>query len=291
MGSSQRRLFCFVLLTAILGCAAGAPASAQDSAKPAAQKWRPKDGSYGLDPGTDPNVSCERLTLHDVELSKRLIVSDEMYKCEIIRMTGAGPATLRLDAKCDHVKSGKSRDTIVLRKIDDQSFFMGWRGERAYRYVYCPEISPTEATRREVLKQVERAAWQPRDGVYASPGAEFDDRCMKSGDAVIGLADLFVSIGASRCEASRLEGSTETSIRLDMRCDVKGVRTGLVPISKGSQIVFVPVGAEKIIITNSGNQTVTLQKSEYGEFSAPAKLLAYCPDAAQRAYADSRKAK
>ena len=89
----------------------------------------------------------------------------------------------------------------------------------------------------------------------------------------------------------------KATLQMDCKMDrpadryVKGGQTGLVPVLKDSQILFVPVGAEKIIITNSGNQTVMLQKSERGEFSEPGKMLAYCPDAAQRAYADSRKAR
>jgi hypothetical protein len=54
---------------------------------------------------------------------------------------------------------------------------------------------------------------------------------------------------------------------------------------------LAPAGSEEIIITNSGNQTVAFQKRRNGEFSEPARLFAYCPEAAQRAYADSKRAK
>jgi hypothetical protein len=53
----------------------------------------------------------------------------------------------------------------------------------------------------------------------------------------------------------------------------------------------VPVGSEEIIVTNSGHERVTLQKSRNGEFSEPGQLLAYCPESAQRAYLESKKAK
>ena len=42
-----------------------------------------------------------------------------------------------------------------------------------------------EAERKAVKDQIDGAAWRPGDGVYAVPGADFDDRCTKSGDAVI----------------------------------------------------------------------------------------------------------
>jgi hypothetical protein len=282
-----------IALAAAFSCAIGAPTPvlAQQGATAATENWRPKDGPYGLDPGTDPNASCETLTLHRVELGKRLIVSEEMYKCEIMKITETAPATLRLNAKCDDVHSGKSRDTIVIRRIDDQSFSMGWRGQRSYRYVYCPEITTEEAKRRELQKQLERAEWHPRDGVYAKPGADFNDRCSKSGDAVIELGQISISTDASLCEVASIESGTQASIKIDARCDLKPGQTGTVARSIRGEIVFAPVGSEKIIITDSGNQTISIQKSRNGEFSELAQPLAYCPEAAQRAYADSKKAK
>jgi hypothetical protein len=39
------------------------------------------------------------------------------------------------------------------------------------------------------------------------------------------------------------------------------------------------------------DRTVNLHKTRDGEFSEPAQRLAYCPDAAQRGYAESAKPK
>src|SRR5579872_1477816 len=297
LANARSLRYCFTFSIAVLCYSIGitTPIFAQQDAKIAAQKWRPKDGPYGLDPGTDPNVSCEMLTLHDIELGRRLIVSDEMYKCEIVKITDTAPATLRLDAKCDYVKKRKSRDTIFLHKIDDQSFFMGWRGQRQFRYISCPENGMdkimAKAKRRKMQEQIGRQAWRPRDGVYAKPETSFEDRCMKSGDATIDLAEISISNGISHCEVDQVEGGAQNSISLQARCDLKPGETGMVARSIGGGIVFAPVGTEKIVITNAGNQTISLQKSRNGEFSELPELFAYCPDAAQRAYADSKKVK
>jgi hypothetical protein len=108
---------------------------------------------------------------------------------------------------------------------------------------------------------------------------------------LIELAQIAISSGTSHCEVSGIETSTQASIKLDARCDLKPGQTGTVARSMHGQIVFAPVGSEKIIITDSGNQTISLQKSRNGEFSELPELLAYCPEDAQRAYADFKKAK
>jgi hypothetical protein len=166
-----------------------------------------------------------------------------------------------------------------------------------WRVNYCPATpadkwpSAFEIKRDTAQKQLKTAGWQSRDGVYASPGPDFSDRCAKSGDAVIELAQISISSGASHCDIASVESAAQDSIKLDARCDLKAGATGMVARSTNGQIVFAPLGSEKIVITKNGDQTISLQKSRNGEFPEPAQTLAYCPDFAQRAYADSKKAK
>ena len=297
-------------LVAILACATGAPTAilAQQGTNLASKKWRPKDGLY-IDADAKLTGPCEYESRYLLELSKRSFIVDEAYGCRVMRIIDTAPSALRLEMACraSEITGQKAGTEIMtIRKIDDESFFMklSRKGEvatPAWRVNHCERLPPeklaaipdptVEAERKAVKDKIDGATWRPRDGVYATPGADFNDRCMKSGDAVIGLADLSVSSGASRCEISKLEDSTETSIALGARCDVKPGQTGQTAVSKNGQIVFVPVGEEKIIISKSINQTLALLKSQYGDFSAPGKFIAYCPDEAQRAYADSKKAK
>ena len=298
-------IVCFALFSAL------ATAVAQEKAKLAPEKWRPKDGLY-IRAAAEFTGPCEYSAPYLLELGKKHFVVDERWGCKITKIADTAPGAIRLDMTCnetDNPDEGDGKDykeAVKLRKIDDASFYMqltnkGKAKGAPWRVNYCERLPPEElaalpdpaeeARRKAVKDQIGGAAWQPRDGVYATPGADFDDRCMKSGDAVIGLANLFVSGGASHCEASKVEESSVSSIKLEARCDLKPGQTGQVPRSKGGEIVFVPVGTENIIITSSSNQTVTLQKSRNGEFSGPGQLLAYCPDPAQRAYVDSKKAK
>jgi len=112
-------------------------ALAQNSTKPAIDIWRPKDGLYGFDNGTAFAVPCENLPLHYIELSKRLIAANEIYKCKVTKLTDVAADTLRLDVNCDDATDGKSRGVMMLRKIDEKSFLMGWRGRSESRFVYC----------------------------------------------------------------------------------------------------------------------------------------------------------
>jgi hypothetical protein len=113
------------------------PAVAQDAAKQTVEKWRPKDGLYGLDSGKT-STPCENLPLHYIELGKRLIAANEMYECKIAKITDAAPGLLRLDTICDAANK-KSRGVMTLRRIGEKSLVMRWHGPPDWRFVYCHE--------------------------------------------------------------------------------------------------------------------------------------------------------
>jgi hypothetical protein len=121
------------------------PALAQDAAKSIIEKWRPKDGMYDLDNGGAFFVPCEKYPQHYVELGKREIAANEVYKCKVTRVTDAAPGVLRLNANCDDVNDGKTKDVITLRRIDDKSFFMSWTKDQGSRFIYCRESDDSGA--------------------------------------------------------------------------------------------------------------------------------------------------
>ena len=94
-------------------------------------------------------------------------------------------------------------------------------------------LSAFEIKRDAVQAQLKPLDWQPRDGVYARAGADFADRCMKSGDAVIDLAGISISSDASRCEISKARDATQASIKLEAQCDLKPGETGLIGLWVG----------------------------------------------------------
>jgi len=298
--SLNRNSRTIVAVLALTLCSIGAStlASGQDSTKPAIEKkWRPRDGIYGLDPGKAG--PCESFPLSDIELSKHSIGSNEIYKCNIKKVTDAAPGVLRLDASCDHETHGKYRDVITFRKIDETSFFArsAQFGRSSSRLVYCRgvdepaetnwpyDLNGSEAERKQAEKN---GAWEPLYGVYARPGDDFYDRCMKAADVVIDNKDISLSGGASHCAVTSTEERSKDYTSLNAVCDQNPNAVGVVMRKNGN---FVAPGSEKIAISKTGDRTITLKKSRGGEFSEPAQPLAYCPDPAQRAYADSKKAK
>jgi len=295
-------------------CLSGAapPTLAQDGTNPAiGKKWRPKDGLYVM-ANTTLTGPCENSAQYLFELGKKSVIGNESFRCDVKRLVDTAPGALRLDLICDGDEDGErpTKEVMAFRRIDDKSFFMrmstkGKLSTREWRVNFCPRLpNPTsgqttprpqlpdmaEEMRKAGENSVRRAAWQPRAGVYAITGNDFEDHCKIAGDVAIEPVEILMSSGASRCVISSAEGSKD-SIRLDVVCDQKPGTSGLVARSIRGEVVFVPPGAEKIIISRTGDQTIALQKSRDGEFSEPAQELAYCPEPAQRAYADSKKAK
>jgi len=81
----------------------------------------------------------------------------------------------------------------------------------AWQADYCPDEAQrryTEATARdraEVAYKIpeqllSRQQWRPRDGGYATPGADFNDRCTKSGDVIACLTEGSIVSGQGDCK-------------------------------------------------------------------------------------------
>jgi hypothetical protein len=301
-----------ILTVTALACLIGASARAvaQNNDKPVHEKWRPKDGLYVV-AVKDFNERCEdSVDLVGIHLRNKKITSDESSDCKITKTSDTGPGRLRLSLACGDSEEGESTEVMTLRKIDESSLFLHMTVKGKFRApeqraVYCPETvqrayieskarekeaiarEEAETRRRAAEERARLAASRPRDGVYASPGADFNERCTKSGDAVIALATNSVTSGSSSCHVSYVTDKPPNTTRLDVICDRQPGTPGLI-MRNGS---FQPPGAEIITMVKIDDRTVNLQKTRNGEFSEPARELAYCPDAAQRSYVDSTKTK
>jgi hypothetical protein len=282
-----------VLPVMIFACLIGASTAtyAQDGTKPVTEKWRPKDGPYII-AGTDFTRPCEESAQYLFELGKKSVIGQEAFKCQITKITDTTPVTLRLDLTCEDDERGKFKEIITLRKINAKSLFMrmtrnGKFGGPEWQIDYCPKDAAKEANdRAEAEKKAaeERSGvrgWRPRDGVYASPAADFEDRCLKSGDAIIRLAQNSVSSGAASCYVSKVADAPPYGTKLAVICNQSGTQ-GLVMRTVNGETTFEPAGAETMILKKIDEQTVSLQKSLNGQFSEPAQQLSYCPEAAQR---------
>jgi hypothetical protein len=293
-------------------------AVAQDSAKQAMEKWRPKNGTYNVQ-GQDLIKRCNESGDLDIEMVERTIRGNE-WNCKITKLTDTAPGAIRLDMACDDYNLAeflnpkdpnpderKFKEVVLLKKIDDNAIVVrrtrnGKFADPNWRASYCPEEAQriyTEAKARDKAEAEQKAAeersgqgkWRPRDGVYADPVADFDDRCLKSGDAIIGLAEASVSSGADTCAITNVADISPGEIRLGVICRQKPGTQGLRIRNLGGTTIYETLGTEAIILKKIDDHNVSLQKSTNGEFIDSGKQLSYCGEDAQQMHAQQKAGK
>jgi hypothetical protein len=128
-------------------------ATAQEKAKPAPDKWRPKDGLY-IEAGTKFTGPCEGAAPFLVELSKKSIKVNESVSCKVAKFADPAPGALRLNMVCNESEidgdddDGQDyKEIMTLRRIDDNSFFMrlsrkGKFPRQEWRVDYCEVKNP-----------------------------------------------------------------------------------------------------------------------------------------------------
>lgn len=134
---------------------AGMPAFAQDTAKTASEKWRPKDGVYGS-PRKDPNSLCRENEGVLISLAKKRVSISES-SCDITGVSDTSPGAIRLDMTCTdvnlaislyprdpHAEDRELKELMLLDKIDEKTMFIRmtsngkFHGPRS-RISYCPD--------------------------------------------------------------------------------------------------------------------------------------------------------
>ena len=122
------------------------------------------------------------------------------------------------------------------------------------------------------------------DGIYAIPGTNFEDRCLKGGDATIDLTDKLISRGADKCSITfpRVEPNT-FQLFVTCRQDPNAPGGAAQAASRPETILLKRTPAKKDI--------VLMQMSRNREFSAPEEEMSYCGPDAQKLYALQRAKK
>ena len=155
MKKSRRNHHGFLISGPVLACLiASASTQAQDAAKPAAEKWRPKNGVYAL-AGKGFAERCENSGDFSVELGEKNVAGDE-WSCAIKKLTDIGPNAIRLDLTCSdenleavipkpdpNSEELQFKETMTFRKIDDKLLFIrkSQNGKTDFpesRVAYCP---------------------------------------------------------------------------------------------------------------------------------------------------------
>jgi hypothetical protein len=264
------------------------PILAQDSAKTTTEKWRPKDGVYAS-PGKDFVASCEESAYLGIELAKKRIGGNE-WGCKITKLTDTAAGVIRLEMTCNDYNLAeyinekdpnpyerKFKEIMLLRKIDEKSMFVrktvnGKFKDPDWRASYCPDKQQRIHT-GEALQP-----WHPRDGIYAGPGENFDERCLQSGDTIIDFTAKTISSGADRCEIYSYSDALLVDPVMDVVCNETPSTKGLVERNG----MYGPPGFEVLRLKRIDDKTVFLQKTHNGQFSEPGHQASYCGDQAQR---------
>jgi hypothetical protein len=293
LGYKSKSCRAFICSTFVLAglISVSASAVAQDRAKLATEKWRPKDGLYA-EPGTDLGERCMDHTEVVVELAEKSISGNE-WNCKIIKLTDVAPDTVRLDATCTELEDKPYKAIFLLKKIDDRTilYSASTKGKKdpGQPMSFCPEQGQrryAEAKARDLAEAQQKAAeerskpstekWRPKDGPYASLGADFSKRCGDFGDATIDLAEKAVGGSEQKCEIIKLTDAAPGAIRLDVSC----VDTEREDPHK-----------EIILLKKVDENTIFYRQTYKEKFKYPGAKYSYCPEEAQRMYIESKKIK
>jgi len=313
-----------------------APALAEAIAKPAADKWRPKNGIYAS-AGSDVDVRCREFGDFSVDLGKKSIVGDE-WTCKITKLTDTAQDAIRLNMTCsdynlvdfigDPNPERKFKEVMLFKKVNETMILFrktlnGKFKDPDWKASYCPDETQrlyteakardnSEAKRKAAEEKVkldaqqstkpavetpihneavaERSAseekttlnrWRPQDGIYATPGANFEDRCLKGDDATIGLTERSISSGADRCNVTFIRDEPN-AVRLFVTCDRQQPNA---PGSTASR------SSETVILRKAGDKTILMQRSTKGEFIDSGRQLAYCGPDVQKARVEQKAGK
>ena len=131
----------------------GTTVLAQVNAKPAIERWQPRDGLYGL-PGKDLEASCGHNGVIILQLAEKSVVGDE-WDCTVTGRTDTAPDAIRLNMTCADVNleppkgsnSGEQefKEVLELKRLSANSL-LGRKTQNgifpkaaSWQVDYCPE--------------------------------------------------------------------------------------------------------------------------------------------------------
>ena len=134
-----------VALPATLLCLviAAIPAFAEGGIKPAAEKWRPKNGTYA-EPGANFNARCGEFGDTQIEWGENSISGGE-EGCTIAKVSDTASGAIRLDVLCTNSEREKPyKEIAILKKVDDKTIFIRETQNGKFKRAggpmsYCPE--------------------------------------------------------------------------------------------------------------------------------------------------------
>jgi hypothetical protein len=108
--------------------------------------------------------------------------------------------------------------------------------------------------------------WRPKEGVYAIPGPDHDNRCMQRDEAFVELSDNSLGGEEYGCTVSKLTDTATGGIRLDVICDDSQAGKSL---------------KEVILLNRIDENTIFWRGTSQGKFKRPGARLLYCQEEVQ----------
>lgn len=168
MAKHWTRYSLFSTLAAICMMNAPMPMLAQD-AKPAIQKWRPKEGTYAV-PGKGFAGTCGEFGDLIIGLREKDISGHE-WGCKVTKLTDTGPGAIRVEMTCSDYNLAENlkkpedtefKEIILLKKIDETSMSArrtvdGKFKDPEFKAVYCPKEAQELFLESRAKKKAEAA--------------------------------------------------------------------------------------------------------------------------------------
>ena len=151
-----------------------------------------------------------------------------------------------------------------------------------------------EAKAKQKAEAEQKAAdahpWRPQAGIYAIPGTNFDDRFLKSGDAIIELAERSISTGADTCNVTFIRNEPN-ALQMFVTCDTASNARDAVGSHAEARSNPVPSRPETIILKKIDDKAVFLQMTKERKFVDAGGQLSYCGKEAHKIYMQQKTKK
>ena len=129
--------------------------------------------------------------------------------------------------------------------------------------------------------------WRPKDGVYMTPGKNFDQQCQEFGNLRILLKRKEIGGIESTCKIAKLTDTVPGAIRLDLVSDdvdtVEDVDSNPDP-KKRTQKEVVTQRREVMTLRKVDDKTLLSNATQNGKFEGPEERSTYCPEKWQRSF-------
>jgi hypothetical protein len=123
--------------------------------------------------------------------------------------------------------------------------------------------------------------WRPKDGLYAEPGADFNERCMNSTEFSIELSEKSISGKEWSCAINKMVNTASGAIQLNMTCNDLNLAAH---IKASDDKEF----KEVMLLKRINEQSISVRKTLNGKFEGPNWQADYCPEDIQRMHIEEK---